>query len=316
MRCPVCRSECTDKPTCPECGFSEVGKTFINQADAQSWMENVVVPYKVAYIQSSELPPLDWFEVFKKNPRVKALFEISIPVAMRKQEQYSLIEAFNEGGTVIDGQRKAAIDAALAHIAYVSTGDKTIDAAFVDAIWKAMKNTEAVRHIVVNKFLTPGDFLSALTNLITHQMVVFELVDNAKTEIKELLEHALSDYAAPMTLGKGNSARRINLELPVFTGVVIINRHEDIPDELEECFGSVVDLALSNKEMQEYQIRNMAEQHGVRLTQATFEVLIELLPTMGIKQTIRYISDYLYLHNELQQPLSKQELIEILDRIR
>ena len=68
--------------------------------------------------------------------------------------------------------------------------------------------------------------------------------------------------------------------------------------------------------MEEYQIRNMAEQHGVRLTQATFEVLIELLPTMGIKQTIRYISDYLYLHNVLQQPLSKQELIEILDRIR
>lgn len=316
MRCPVCRSECTDKPTCPECGFSEVGKTFINQADAQSWMENVVVPYKVAYIQSSELPPLDWFEVFKKNPRVKALFEISIPVAMRKQEQYSLIEAFNEGGTVIEGQREAAIDAALAHIAYVSTGDKTIDAAFIDAIWKAMKNTEAVRRIAVNKFLTPGDFLSALTNLITHQMVVFELADNAKTEIKELLEHALNDYAAPMTLGKGSSARRINLELPVFTGVVIVNTQEDIPKGLRECFSTVVDLALSTEVMLEYQIRNMAEQLGVRLTQATLKVLIEQLPAIGIKQAMRYISDYLYLHNELQQPLSKQELSDVLDRIK
>ena len=49
LKCPVCKTECGDKPHCPECGFDQLNTAFINKDDAGMWIQNVVIPYREAY---------------------------------------------------------------------------------------------------------------------------------------------------------------------------------------------------------------------------------------------------------------------------
>ena len=49
LKCPVCKTECGDKPHCPECGFDQLNTAFINKDGAGMWIQNVVIPYREAY---------------------------------------------------------------------------------------------------------------------------------------------------------------------------------------------------------------------------------------------------------------------------
>lgn len=49
LKCPVCKTECGDKPYCPECGFDQLNAAFLNQDDASMWVKDVVIPYREAY---------------------------------------------------------------------------------------------------------------------------------------------------------------------------------------------------------------------------------------------------------------------------
>lgn len=52
MKCPVCKTECYDRHTCPECWFSHVSPVFINYNDASEWIHTVVEPYRLEYWKS------------------------------------------------------------------------------------------------------------------------------------------------------------------------------------------------------------------------------------------------------------------------
>lgn len=49
MLCPVCKTECYDNSICENCGFSELDKEFINQEEAERWLQEVVIPYRENY---------------------------------------------------------------------------------------------------------------------------------------------------------------------------------------------------------------------------------------------------------------------------
>lgn len=49
MKCPVCKTECSEQQSCAECGFNEVNNNFVNSADAKDWFEKIVLPYRMSY---------------------------------------------------------------------------------------------------------------------------------------------------------------------------------------------------------------------------------------------------------------------------
>ena len=49
MKCPVCKTECHELNTCPECGFKQLNPEFINRADMENWIQNVVWPHRERY---------------------------------------------------------------------------------------------------------------------------------------------------------------------------------------------------------------------------------------------------------------------------
>ena len=113
MKCPVCKTECGNGSTCPECGFEEVGKLFINQEDAAQWLDGIVEPLRRGYVSKTILPQLDWGEIFRKEIHTKALFEITIPAAQKRQNVlgHILLKSTNE---LIDRRFNGSIPSFLA----------------------------------------------------------------------------------------------------------------------------------------------------------------------------------------------------------
>lgn len=52
MRCPVCKTECTGYDSCPNCGFEQLNKVFINSDEANLWKEETVRPYRRSFFSS------------------------------------------------------------------------------------------------------------------------------------------------------------------------------------------------------------------------------------------------------------------------
>ena len=99
---------------------------------------------------------------------------------------------------------------------------------------------------------------------------------------------------------------------------LIENEDEDdvaIPTEIANTLDVVIEFNPSQDELVELQIREIAPLYDVQLTKATTEVVKETISQnsfKNIKSVLKYISDYLYLHAEIQQPLTAEEMREIL----
>ena len=48
-KCPVCKTECADDNVCQECGFDNINPVFLSKEDAATWMDEVVLPYRIRY---------------------------------------------------------------------------------------------------------------------------------------------------------------------------------------------------------------------------------------------------------------------------
>ena len=316
MKCPVCKTECGGCSTCPECGFNEVGKLFINQDDASQWLNSVVAPFRSAYEKRSILQPLNWVEIFKQESHAKALFEITIPAAKKKQAALEYIASGDPRLTyeLAEKQRKASTDAALGHIALKSTNE-LVDRHFIDEVGKVMEQAEPVRTVTLNGLLKPGDLAAVLTNLKDNSLVVFETTGNMKKEVHEILSQALESFTLPVTIGKGPLARSIQVDVPAFTAIFIVKKIDDIPSDFIGSISSIIELTFTKEDLLEYQIRETAARNEVLLTKASLEVLKEQLCTGSVKSSLKFIADYLFLHPEVTQPISRNEIRNILKSI-
>ena len=49
MKCPVCKTECHDNTSCPECRFDNLSPVFLSKDEGEKWIEEVVWPYRRRY---------------------------------------------------------------------------------------------------------------------------------------------------------------------------------------------------------------------------------------------------------------------------
>ena len=306
MRCPVCKTECNNNSNCPQCGFSEVGKLFVNQGDAEQWYNSIVVPFKLDYEKRHILPPLDWAEVFKQELHSKALFETSIPAALKKQAD---LTNFSPDDPMFANE---SINAALGHILLKSTNEQ-VDRHFVTEISKAMGLSDDVKTVTLNGALLPGDLSAVLTTLMPYSLIVIYIKGKMKRDTIEVLQRALDQFAIQVLIGKGPSAKSIQLDLAPFSAIFVVKRIDDIPNDFVDSISWVIEPNFSKEELLEYQIREISAKHGVALTYETLDILKKHLQTSSVKQSLRFIADYLFLHQEIKQPISSDDMWQILN---
>ena len=286
MKCPVCKTECGNGSTCPECGFEEVGKLFINQEDAAQWLDGIVEPLRRVYVSKTILPQIDWGEVFRKEIHTKALFEITIPAAQKRQN-------------------------VLGHILLKSTNE-LIDRHFIDEVCSALGRSEPARVVTINNLMKPGDLINELAGLRHGSIALFSICGNIKKEIYDILLPAIREFTIPVVLGKGEAAKRIQLDIAEFTAILIAKKNNDIPADLVDAISSIIEPDFSEQEILEYRIREHSAKYKVALTYETLEILKNNAHTEGVQQMIRLVSDYLFLHQEIKQPITGAEMRSIL----
>lgn len=80
----------------------------------------------------------------------------------------------------------------------------------------------------------------------------------------------------------------------------------------------MIEFNPSQDELDELQIREMAPIYDVQLTKATLGIIKECNSQKtfkNVKGILKYISDYLYLHPEIKQPLSEDAIQNILETL-
>lgn len=309
MKCPVCKTECGDIAICSQCGFDEVGKIFINQEEADEWLEKVVVPFKESYDKSNVLPPIDWIEVFKQNPRAKRLFEFSIPVAIKRRGNLDKLKDLSA-----QDYETYLSDAILGHYAIVSEDD-TVRNHLFDAIETAYLSTTKFKRTASLALESKGDVAAILGSLEPGDVLIVEMNGKMRKDAQTVFSKALKDFCLEVIIGKGPGSRRIILDLPPFTTIFVATSTRDIPEDIVTVLEDLIDFNLSQEEIDELQIRENASVYDVQLVDATLEVIKEYKSCKtfnNVRSILRYVSDYLFLHPEMQQPLSETAMRNLL----
>lgn len=312
MLCPVCMTECASNSVCPECGFNEVGRIFTGREEAEKWYNSVVLPYKETYNNPSSLPAINWEEIIKQNPQSKHFFEFSIPVAIKRN---AALEKLKEQGETDISQYVA--DTTLGHVAVISKHDWIIDHFFkmLKDSYLCTTNFKRTASLAIER---AGDAAAILSNLDNRDVLFIEMNGKMKKEVVDVLSKALSNFILEVSIGKGKNARKVRIELPRFTTVFIAESINEIPDDIISTLEHIIEYDYDEKELDDLQIREMALFYDVLLTAANIEVIKEYIycnNCRNIKKLLKFISDYLFVHEEIQQPLSPEEMNNILTHI-
>ena len=84
-----------------------------------------------------------------------------------------------------------------------------------------------------------GDFGSILTNLSDGDILFIDEIHRLNKSIEEILYPAMEDYKLDIIIGKGPSARTIQLELPRFTLIGATTKLGSLSNPLRNRFGAV-----------------------------------------------------------------------------
>ena len=312
MRCPVCKTECESSNTCNECGFSDVGKMFVNQEDATQWVNSVVIPYRDNYNNANILSPVDWLKVLKQNSQAKQLFEFSIPASLKRRVAFDQLKDPGDADYSIYQS-----DATLDHIAFISTSE-LVRKQFINVLNDSYLHITDFKRVVSACIEQTSDLAALLTNLSPGETLLFEINSKIKKDMVALMARALRDFSLDIILGKGPTARSILLDLPCFTAIFVADSVSAIPVDIANILSSIIEINPSQEELDELQIREVAPCYSIQLTKANVEVIKKALSQKNfknVKSILRFISDYLYLHTEIHQPLSRNAMQEIIEQL-
>lgn len=108
-----------------------------------------------------------------------------------------------------------------------------------------------------------GDFGSILTNLQDGDILFIDEIHRLNKVIEEILYPAMEDFKLDIIIGKGPSARTIQLDLPKFTLIGATTRLGSISNPLRNRFGATHKLEFYNQEEIEKIIKRSSRILGV-----------------------------------------------------
>src|SRR3990170_2973165 len=118
-----------------------------------------------------------------------------------------------------------------------------------------------------------GDMAALLTNLEDNEILFIDEIHRLNKQVEEILYPAMEMQRLNLMIGKGVSARNLELNLPRFTLVAATTRPSLLSSPLRNRFGSINHLDFyEDKEIKQI-IRRSAEILKIRLDEKAVEVL-------------------------------------------
>lgn len=157
-----------------------------------------------------------------------------------------------------------------------------------------------------------GDLASILTNLQPGDILFIDEAHRLNKLIEEYLYPAMEEYCLDIIIGKGPSARSIQLELPKFTLIAATTRISLLSSPLRNRFGATYHLDF----YEEKDIRDILRRSGKILSIETDEEGIEEIAKRARKtprvanRLLKRVRDYAQVHG--QGKVSKKTAQEAL----
>lgn len=127
--------------------------------------------------------------------------------------------------------------------------------------------------LVKDAYLKSGDVSAILTNLLDGDIVCFANIEALNPEIMLILKQAMLDFQLNITVGKGPSARNIQIDLPKFSLVLVADNMAQVPKELIESFDEVIDFNKYDYDLRLMFINDFALKHDLTFSKDVKERL-------------------------------------------
>jgi Holliday junction DNA helicase RuvB len=114
-----------------------------------------------------------------------------------------------------------------------------------------------------------GDLAAILSNLEPFDILFIDEIHRLPKVVEETLYPAMEDYKLDIVVGKGPSARTLNLELPRFTVIGATTRIGLISAPLRDRFGVVHHLTFYSPEELSKMVKNAAKKLKVQIDDAS-----------------------------------------------
>ncbi len=157
-----------------------------------------------------------------------------------------------------------------------------------------------------------GDLAAILTNLNEQDILFIDEIHRLNHNVEEILYPAMEDYTLDFIIGKGPSARNVQLPLPKFTLIGATTKAGNLSSPLRDRFGVICRLeTYSIDELTEI-VERASSMLGVKIERsAAIEIAKRSRGTPRIaNRLLRRVRDYAVVkgHDEIQLSDAKGEL--------
>lgn len=147
-----------------------------------------------------------------------------------------------------------------------------------------------------------GDLGSILTNLSDGDVLFIDEIHRLNKLVEEVLYPAMEDYKLDVIIGKGPSARTLQLDLPKFTLIGATTRLGSISNPLRNRFGAIHRLDFYTPEEMEYILKRSGNILGIPLAEggaAEIARCSRQTPRVA-NRILKRVRDYAQIHDHPQ----------------
>ncbi|KKQ06745.1 MAG: Holliday junction ATP-dependent DNA helicase RuvB [Candidatus Moranbacteria bacterium GW2011_GWE2_36_40] len=161
-----------------------------------------------------------------------------------------------------------------------------------------------------------GDLGSILTNLQDGDVLFIDEIHRLNKLIEEVLYPAMEDYKLDVIIGKGPSARTLQLDLPKFTLIGATTRLGALSNPLRNRFGAIHRLEFYNEDEMKSIIHRSGKILGIPLEDSgAKEIAISSRKTPRVgNRIIKRVRDYAQIndHQKIDSAIARKAL-EMMD---
>ena len=157
-----------------------------------------------------------------------------------------------------------------------------------------------------------GDLAAILTNLNEHDILFIDEIHRLNHNVEEILYPAMEDFTLDFIIGKGPSARNVQLPLPKFTLIGATTKAGNLSSPLRDRFGVICRLETYSVDELTEIVERASNMLGVKIEHsAAVEIAKRSRGTPRIaNRLLRRVRDYAIVkgHSEIQLSDAKGEL--------
>ncbi len=161
-----------------------------------------------------------------------------------------------------------------------------------------------------------GDLGSILTNLQDGDVLFIDEIHRLNKLIEEVLYPAMEDYKLDVIIGKGPSARTLQLDLPKFTLIGATTRLGSISNPLRNRFGAIHKLEFYNDDEMKQIVQRSGKILGVELNDSGAHEIARSsrkTPRVG-NRMVKRVRDFAQIHDhKLIDSAVAREALNMLD---